>query len=148
MPRSTAPRTAAPALTAPTHLGGQRCGDHEDRGDSTNYRKLAEHEIGPPQGRSWLRRTNVWRRVTSPARGAKRLRGGTINGTGIDGQIGMLTPARSRRFGRPRCPRCKLRVSKRSPVVCPNDAEISCVCCDHCRRECALDAKRSQLKRS
>jgi hypothetical protein len=49
---------------------------------------------------------------------------------------------------RPRCPRCKLRVSKRSPVACPNDAEISCLCCDHCRRECALDAKRSQLKRS
>ena len=26
-------------------LGGQRCGDHEDRGDSTNYRKPAEHKI-------------------------------------------------------------------------------------------------------
>ena len=26
-------------------LGGQRHGDHEDRGDSTNYRKLAEHKI-------------------------------------------------------------------------------------------------------
>ena|SRR6266481_2951055 len=26
-------------------LGGQRCGKHEDRGDSTNYRKLAEHKI-------------------------------------------------------------------------------------------------------
>jgi hypothetical protein len=29
----------------------------------------------PP--RFWLQRTNVWRRVTSPARGAKRLRRGT-----------------------------------------------------------------------
>jgi hypothetical protein len=29
----------------------------------------------------WQRRTNVWRRVTSPARGAERLRSGTpING--------------------------------------------------------------------
>jgi hypothetical protein len=26
-------------------LGGQRCGDHEDRGDSTNYRKLAGNSI-------------------------------------------------------------------------------------------------------
>ena len=33
-----------------THLGGQRCGDHEDRGDSTNYRKLAEHKIGTSKG--------------------------------------------------------------------------------------------------
>ena len=31
-------------------LGGQRCGDHEDRGDSTNYRKLAEHKIVPQPG--------------------------------------------------------------------------------------------------
>jgi hypothetical protein len=28
-----------------THLGGQHCGEHEDRGDNTNYRKLAEHKI-------------------------------------------------------------------------------------------------------
>src|SRR5262245_43562992 len=26
-----------------THLGEQRRGDHKDGGDSTNYRKLAEH---------------------------------------------------------------------------------------------------------
>src|SRR5262249_13175984 len=26
-----------------THLSGQRCRDHEDRGDNTNYRKLVEH---------------------------------------------------------------------------------------------------------
>jgi hypothetical protein len=64
------------------------------------------------------------------------------------GQIGMRTPGRLRRLSRPHCPRCKLRLSKRSPVVCPKDAEINCVCCDHCRRECALDAKGSQLKRS
>src|SRR5215510_9264798 len=56
-------------------------------------------------------------------------------------QIGMRTPGRSRRFSRPHCPRCKLRLSKRSPVVCPKDAEINCICCDHCRRECALDAQ-------
>jgi hypothetical protein len=30
--------------------GGQRCADHEDRGDSANYRKLAEHKIGPQRG--------------------------------------------------------------------------------------------------
>ena len=28
-----------------THLGEQRCGDHDDRGDSTDHRKLAEHKI-------------------------------------------------------------------------------------------------------
>jgi hypothetical protein len=37
-------------INGTTHLGGQRCGDHEDRGDSTNYRKLAEHEIVSQQG--------------------------------------------------------------------------------------------------
>src|SRR5436190_13604407 len=61
-------------INGATHLGGQRCGDHEDRGDSTNYRKLAEHKIGSQQGRVWLRRANVWRRVTSPARALKRLK--------------------------------------------------------------------------
>src|SRR5262249_25331598 len=29
--------------------------------------------IVEPPGQEWLRRTNVWRRVTNPARGAKRL---------------------------------------------------------------------------
>src|SRR5262245_12617400 len=44
-------------VNSAAHLGGQRCGDHEDRGDSTNYRKLAEHKIGRsrPSGR-FLRR--------------------------------------------------------------------------------------------
>jgi hypothetical protein len=74
--------------------------------------------------------------------------GSAIDKTFAHGQIGMLTPERSRRFSRPHCPRCKLRLSQRSPVVCPKDAEINCVCCDHCRRECALDARGSQLKRS
>src|SRR5262249_937943 len=64
------------------------------------------------------------------------------------GQIGMCTPVRSLSFNRPHCPHCKFRLSDRCPVVCPKDAEINCVCCDHCRRECALDAKGSQLKRS
>src|SRR5215472_7092879 len=90
----------------------------------------------------WLSRTNVWRRVTSPARGAKRLRSydardlyqgsATRQSTSANR---IRTPGRSRRFSRPHCPRCK------------KDAEINCVCCDHCRRECALDAKGSQLKR-
>jgi hypothetical protein len=35
-------------INGTTHLGGQRCGDHEARGDSTNYRKLAEHKIVLP----------------------------------------------------------------------------------------------------
>src|SRR5215469_8755308 len=35
-------------INGATHLGGQRCGDHEDRGDSTNYRKLAEHNQCSP----------------------------------------------------------------------------------------------------
>ena len=30
-------------INGATHLGGQRCGDHEDGSDSTDYRKLAEH---------------------------------------------------------------------------------------------------------
>src|ERR1700745_8185 len=60
-------------INAATHLGRPRCGDHEDRDDSTNYRKLAEHKVGPKERRSWRRRTNVWRRVTSSARALKRL---------------------------------------------------------------------------
>jgi hypothetical protein len=34
-----------------THLGGQRRGDHDDRGDSTNYRKPAEHNLSLPSAR-------------------------------------------------------------------------------------------------
>ena len=34
-------------------LGAQRRGDHEDRGDSTNYRKLAEHNLSLP----WVQTT-------------------------------------------------------------------------------------------
>src|SRR5262249_59136632 len=57
-------------INGATYLGGQRCRDHEGRGDSTD----AEHEVGPQQERSWRRRTNVWQRLTSPAPRAKRLR--------------------------------------------------------------------------
>src|SRR5436305_8686944 len=59
-------------INGATHLGGQRCGDHEDRGDSTDYRKLAEHKIVSQRQRSSRRRTHVWRRVTNPARALKR----------------------------------------------------------------------------
>jgi len=37
-------------INCATHLGGQRRRDHEDRGDSTNYRKLAKHEVVPSRG--------------------------------------------------------------------------------------------------
>jgi hypothetical protein len=47
----------------------------------------------------------------------------------------------------PRCPRCKLRQSKPASA-CPSNADNRCTCCDLCRRECALDAKGSLLKRS
>src|SRR5262249_61635840 len=86
-----------------THLSGQRCRDHEYRGDNTNYRKLAEHNLSLPWAQitelplgrvyqlvrvseddlilepftgqlpPWQRRTNAWRKPTSPARGPKRL---------------------------------------------------------------------------
>ena len=39
-----------PRVNGATHLSGQRCRDHDDRGDSTNYRKLAEHKIVPQPG--------------------------------------------------------------------------------------------------
>ena len=85
-------------------LGEERCRDHEDRGDTTNYRKLAEHNLSLPWaqitelplGRAyelvrvsendfilepltgqlppWQRRTNLWRKATSPYEVAKRLR--------------------------------------------------------------------------
>ena len=91
---NSAPDVDAGINSAPD-LGAQRRGDHEDRGDSTNYRKLAEHNLSLPwvqttepllgrvyqlrvsedhlilepltgQLPPWQRRTNVWRRVTSP----------------------------------------------------------------------------------
>src|SRR5215831_14476486 len=87
-----------------THLSGQRCRDHEYRGDNTNYRKLAEHNLSLPWAQitelrlgrvyqlvrvseddlilepftgqlpPWQRRTNAWRKATNPRAGAKRLR--------------------------------------------------------------------------
>jgi len=62
-------------------------------------------------------------------------------------RVTMVTPARSHRSKTPRCPQCKLRQS-RPASACPNNAHKRCTCCDHCRRDCALDAKGSQLKRS
>src|SRR5262249_6344380 len=80
---TNAPHVDARINCAPP-FGGQRRGDHEDRGDSNNYRKIAENKIGPPQqGRlppPWRRRKNVWRRLTSPTLGAKRLRSATAIG--------------------------------------------------------------------
>ena len=43
---NSAPDVDAGVNAAP-HLGGQCCGDHDDRGESTNYRKLAEHVKSP-----------------------------------------------------------------------------------------------------
>jgi hypothetical protein len=45
---NSAPNVDA-GINGATHLGGQRRGDHENRGDSTD-RKLAEHKIGPQRG--------------------------------------------------------------------------------------------------
>src|SRR5262249_7403448 len=44
----------------------------------------------------WLRRTNVWRRVTSAARAAKRLRSGTTNGQRYDAPASQIDRATSR----------------------------------------------------
>ena len=44
---NSAPNVYA-GINGATHLSGQRCGDHQDRGD---YRKLDEHKIVPQQGR-------------------------------------------------------------------------------------------------
>jgi len=62
-------------------------------------------------------------------------------------RVTMLTPARSRPSSTSHCPRCKLRLSKPAST-CPSNADKRCTCCDLCRRECALDAKGSELKRS
>jgi hypothetical protein len=59
------PEPATPAAAA----GGGGRARAERRGRGAARRAIV--------GR-WLRRTNVWRRVTSPARGAKRLR--SVNG--------------------------------------------------------------------
>jgi hypothetical protein len=49
-------------------------------------RKALKYEV---QGQ-WLRPTNVWRRVTSPARGAKRLRSRTANERVSTGRASVL----------------------------------------------------------
>src|SRR5262245_51931349 len=41
---NSAPNVDA-GINGATHLGGQRCGDHDDRGHSTNHRKLARHNL-------------------------------------------------------------------------------------------------------
>jgi len=41
---------ASAGVNSAPDLGGRRCGDHEDRDDSTNYPKLAEHNLSLP----WL----------------------------------------------------------------------------------------------
>ena len=99
----------------------------------------------------WLRRTNVWRRATSPRTVTRdknhfeRLK--LIDRHQHPVRLTILTPARSRRSKTPRCPRCKLRQS-RPASACPSNARKRCTCCDYCRRDCALDANGSQLKRS
>jgi hypothetical protein len=45
---NSAPNVDA-GIDGATHLGRQRCGDHEDRGNSTD-RQLAEHKIGTSRG--------------------------------------------------------------------------------------------------
>src|SRR5262249_350758 len=55
---NSAPDVDAGVNSAP-NLGGQRCGDHEDRGDSTNYRKLAEHNLSLPWASYARRYTNA-----------------------------------------------------------------------------------------
>jgi len=44
---NSAPNVDA-GVNGATHLGGQHCRDHEDRGDGTDYRKLAEHNLSLP----------------------------------------------------------------------------------------------------
>src|SRR5262245_25832073 len=50
--------------------------------------------------------------------------------------------SKRRRYSRAaRCPHCKLRQAKRKRATCPKDTAKRCKCCDHCRRECWIDAK-------
>src|SRR5262249_18773927 len=44
---NSAPNVDA-GVNGATHLGGQRCGDHEDRDHRTSYRKFAEHNFSLP----------------------------------------------------------------------------------------------------
>src|SRR6516225_3093247 len=123
---NSAPNVDA-GINGATHLGGQRCGDNEDRGDSTNYRKLAEHNLSVPwaqitelplarvyqlvrvseddlileplTGQFWQRRTNAWRKATNRWAGAKRLRNRTANDGYSDEKMCLMS-----RETRIRCP--------------------------------------------
>jgi hypothetical protein len=116
---NSAPNVDA-GINGATHLGEQRCGDHEDHGDSTDYRKLAEHNLNLPWAQitelplgrvyqlvrvseddlilepftgqlpPWQRRTNVCPGATSPTRGAKRPRSGEVSRS----QSGTSAPPR------------------------------------------------------
>jgi hypothetical protein len=63
---------------------------------STFVARLKQSAVPVPKGQrsAWQRRTNVWQRTTSPAREAKRLRGGSAKSGGIRGRV----PASRRRF--------------------------------------------------
>jgi len=60
-------------------------------------------------------------------------------------RMNMKMRARQR-WRKHRRPHCKLRQSKRSGSPCPNDIIKVCICCDFCRRGCALDAATAFLR--
>jgi hypothetical protein len=59
--------------------------------DSAPAPQIAPLPGEPHRHRAWQRRTNVWRRVTSPARGAKRLRSGSADQWVIDWALMAMT---------------------------------------------------------
>src|SRR5262249_21817969 len=106
---NSAPNVDA-GVNSAADLGGQRCGNHEDRGDSTNYRKNAEHNLSLPLGLvrvselsslslcqdncpPWQGRTNVWRRITSPTGRLKRRRSMRLAGSATYGWMSMSDDA-------------------------------------------------------
>jgi hypothetical protein len=59
------------------------------------YRTCA---AGRTSARQWQRRTNVWRKVTSPARGAERLRDGFAKRGGVGARVPAAIPGAAGRW--------------------------------------------------
>jgi hypothetical protein len=47
---------------------------------------------------------------------------------------------RQRKLYKEHCQHCKLRVAKKL-APCPKETTKRCKCCDHCRKECWVDAR-------
>src|SRR5262245_32674000 len=108
MALSTSTAPSRPRVSLPSSNSKHRSRNRASHHDFGTTRFQVSDKIGRVRARRsrvincahatpfWRRRTNVWRRVTSPERGAKRLRGETANGQRHDARGRQINRAPSR----------------------------------------------------